>query len=164
MLSPTLPRSWFLYSRTFWLGLLVTAFFTWLMIDSHLNTSIIRTIHRGSWRDWSSAKTIPAGTPGESGSLMLKLTQGAVGFGWLDQLGPHMSYSGNDERGRAEPKIPKIWVPRTVNLRDSVMRIRGIDVPTWLFLAIWLGIWWRLLVRSKNRHRSYLSPAASPAS
>lgn len=162
--SGSLPRSWFLHSRTFRLGLLVTAFFGWLMMDSNLNTSIIRTIHRGSWRDWSSENTIPGGTPPESGSLMLMMSQGAVGFTWIDQLVPYAGYSGNDERGKAEPGRRKIWLPGLVNERDSVMRRRGAYLPTWLLLATWLGIWARQLVKSRNRYRSHLTSAATPAS
>ncbi|MEK7949027.1 hypothetical protein [Luteolibacter soli] len=165
MHSPAyLPRSWFLHSRTFWLGLLVFAFFGWLMIDSNLNTSIIRTIHRSSWRDWSSENAIPGGTPPESGSLMLVMTGGAVGFTWIDQLMPYASYSGNDERGKADPKQRKIWLPDIVNERDSVMRRRGAYLPTWVLLGVWLGIWTWQLVKSRNRHRSHLTSAPTPAS
>jgi hypothetical protein len=160
----SLPRSWFLHSRTFWLGLLVSSFFLWLTIDSHLNTSIIRTIHRGSWRDWSSESRIPAGTPDESGSLMLELAAGAVGFSWLDRLEKDADYSGDDERGKADPQLRKIWFPRIINEQDSVMRIRGADLPTWLLLATWLAIWVRLLVKSRRRHRSHLTMKASPSS
>jgi hypothetical protein len=161
---PSLPRSWWLHSRTFWLGLLVSAFLIWLTIDSHLNTSIIRTIHRGSLRDWSSENTIPGGTPAESGSLMLVMSGGTVGFTWIDQLMRHASYSGNDERGPADPKQRKIWLPKIINEQDSVMRRRGAGLPTWVLLAAWLGICIWQLVKSRNRHRSHLTSAATSAS
>lgn len=164
MHAPTLPRSWLLHSRTFWLGLLVTAFFAWLMIDSHVNTSVIRTIHRGSWRDWSNENRFPPGTPDESGSLMLGLVGGAVSVTWLDEIASDADYSGDDERGKADAQIQKIWLPKTVNKKDSVMRIRGAYLPTWVLLASWLGIWRWQLAKSKRRHRSYLHPPASPAS
>lgn len=164
--QPTsLPRSWLLHSRTFWLGLLVFIFFIWLTVDSHLNMSIIRTIHRGSWRDWSNETTIPAGTPAESGSLMLMLSQGAIGVRWLDQMTwPGAAYGGDDERGKPYPGISTIWLPKVVNERDSVMRYRGVQVPTWIPLAGWLGIWAWQLARSKRRHRAFLPPAAPLAS
>ena len=165
MHSPaTLPRAWWHHSRTFWLGLLVSAFFIWLTVDSHLNTSIIRTIHRGSWRDWSSENTIPGGTPAESGSLMLVMSAGAVGFTWIDQLMPYAGYSGNDERGQAKPGQRQIRLPKIINERDSVMRRRGAYLPTWLLLATWLGIWTWQLAKSSNRHRSHLTSSASLAS
>jgi len=161
---PSLPRSWFLHSRTFWLGLLVSAFFAWLTIDSHLNTSIIRTIHRGSLRDWSNESKFPPGTPDESGSFMLVLAGGAVGFRWLDQLHDDADYSGNDERGKADPELRKIWLPRITNEKDSSMRIHGADLPTWVILGSWLGIWAWQLSKSKRRHRTYLTPGVPPAS
>ena len=162
--APSLPRTWLIHSRTFWLGGLDFAFFVWLTIDSHLNTSVIRTIYRGSWRDWSSDSSIPAGTPAESGSLMIELAGGTVGVNFLDQLKRNADYSGTDERGKAQPGFRKIWIPRIINERDSVMRIRGAHLPTWLLLALWLGIWLRQLVKSRCRHRSYLATEASPAS
>jgi hypothetical protein len=163
--KPTcLPQSWFLHSRTFWLGLLVSAFFLWLTVDSHLNTSIIRTIHRGSWRDWSSESRFPTGTPAESGSLMLELAGGAVGFKWLDRLRKDASYSGDDERGKADPKLRKVWLPKIISEQDSMMRIRGGDLPTWLLLASWLGIWTWQLAKSRQRLLSHLTPGGTPAS
>ncbi|MCW1884432.1 hypothetical protein OKA04_06790 [Luteolibacter flavescens] len=162
--SPSLPRTWFLHSRTFWLGLLVTSFFIWLTVDSHVNTSVIRTIHRGSWRDWSATSTIPAGTPAESGSLMLELAGGAIGIRWLDELMRDASYSGNDERGKADPKFRKIWLPKIVNDRDSVMRIRGAYLPTWVLLAAWLGLWAWQLLKSGKRLRIHPASGLTPAS
>ncbi|MCW1924174.1 hypothetical protein OKA05_16530 [Luteolibacter arcticus] len=127
--------------------------------------SIIRTIHRGSWRDWSNETTIPAGTPAESGSLMLMLAWGAVGVRWNDEINwPGAGYGGNDERGKPYPGIPTIWLPKVTNERDSVMRYRGVEVPTWILLVGWLGIWAWQLDRSKRRHRAYLTSAATPAS
>lgn len=160
---PSLPKSWFLHSRTFWLGLLVTAFFVWLMVDSHLNTSVLRTIHRGSLKDWPGESTIPAGTPDESGSLMLELAGGAVGVSWLDHLPENADHSGNDERGKADPRLRKIWLPRFTNEQDSFMRIRGAHLPTWLLLACWLAAWAWQLAKSKQRHRTYLPPGGLTA-
>ncbi len=163
MHAPSLPRLWFLHSKAFWLGLLVTGFLVWLTIDSHINTSLIRTIHRGSWKDWSSENTVRGGVPDESGSWMLGLSAGAVGATWLDELAANCSYVGTDERGKADPRLRKVWLPELENRKDPVMRVRGAYLPTWLFLVAWLGIWVRLLARSRNRHSSYLSPKASPA-
>ena len=93
---------------------------------------------------------------------MLGLAGGAIQATWLDEIGPDSDYSGSDEREKADPRLRKIWLPEIENERDSVMRSRGMRLPTWLFLAAWLGIWPRLLVKSRNRHRSYLAPEASP--
>lgn len=161
MVSP--PSLWFLHSRTFWLGLPVTVFFAWLTLDSHLNTSLIRTIQRGSWKDWSSYRSFPSGTPDETGSWMLGLSAGALGATWYDELAPNCAYYGSDEREKADPRLRKIWLPKIRNERDSVVRIRGLYLPTWLFLTTWLGIWARLLVKSRNRLRSHLAPEPSPA-
>ena len=160
---PCLPKSWFLHSRTFWLGLLVTAFVVWLTIDSHLHTSVLRTIHRGSLRDWSGESTIPSGTPGESGSLVLGLMGGAVAVTWIDQLAPEADYSGRDERERAEPRLRKIWLPKLFTERDSLMRRRGAYLPTWVLLACWLAIWARQLAKSKQRHLTHLTPGGLTA-
>ena len=160
----SLPVNWFLHSRSFWLGLLVTTFFVWLTIDSHLNTSLIRTIQRGSWKDWSSYSRFPPGTPDETGSWMLGLSAGALSATWLDEIAPNCDYSGSDERGKADPRLRKVWLPKIESRKDSVMRVRGVYLPTWLLLAAWLGIWARLLAKSRNRHGSYPAPEASPAS
>lgn len=94
---------------------------------------------------------------------MLGLSGGALRATWLDEIAPDCSYSGSDERGKADPRLRKIWFPKVESRKDPVMRIRGLYLPTWLFLAAWLGIWARLLVKSRNRHRTYLTPEASPS-
>jgi hypothetical protein len=58
-------------------------------------------------------------------------------------------YGGEDERRKPYPGLPTTWLPEVINERDSVMRCRGLYVPTWMFLAGWLGVWgWQTSNRS----------------
>ena len=161
--APSLPRTWLLHTRTFWLGLLVTAFFLWLTVDSFLYVTAYRTIHRGDWRDWSEETVIPAGTPAETGSFVAKIYGGCIFVSWSDHLAENASYYGTDERTRLTADDNFLWTPRISGGRDSLARGFGIRVPTWLLLLGWLGIWARLLVKSRRRQLSYLAPGSSPA-
>lgn len=156
-LRSRLPRS-----RTFWLGLLVTTFLTWLMVDSFANLSVLRTIHRGSLKDWSYSSRIPAGTPDETGSLVLLLGHGVLRVTWLDEIRADADYSGSDERGPATGDWKPRWLPSVFNEKDAVFRMRGAALPTWIPLLIWLLVWLTLLKRSARR-RSRDFPVGSPA-
>ena len=164
MPSPSLPRSWFLHSRTFWLGLLVTASFTWLTIDSLLYLTAYRTIHRGSWKDWSNKSTIPAGTPDESGSFVAKIYGGCIFVSWHDRIGENADYYGTDERKRLTDDDDFYWTPMIFPGGQTGTRTIGFRLPTWCLLLLWLGIWGFLLAKTRRRHLSHLPPAASPAS
>ena len=155
-------KSWIPRSRTFWLGLLVTAFLTWLMVDSFANLSVLRTIHRGSLKDWSHSSRIPAGTPDETGSLVLVSGHGALRITWLDEIVADADYSGNDERGPATGDWKPRWLPSVFSEKDAVFRRRGGILPTWIPLSVWLLVWVTCLKRSARRHcRDF--PVESPA-
>jgi hypothetical protein len=144
-------NSWLPRSRTFWLGLLVTAFLAWLMVDSFANFSVLRTIHRGSLKDWSYSSQIPAGTPDETGSLMLLSGHGVLRVTWLDEIGADADYSGDDERGPATGKWKPCWLPVVFSQKDEAFRSRGALLPTWIPLSAWLIIWAAFLKRSSSR-------------
>ncbi|WP_367871363.1 hypothetical protein [Luteolibacter sp. Populi] len=156
--SNPLPKRWILSTRTFRLGLLVTAFFLWLTIDSLFYLTAYRTIHRGSLRDWSSERVIPGGTPDETGSFTAMIYGGCIHVGWNDRNAENASYYGTDERVRLTESDRFSWTPRVFWGADSIMRHRGVRIPTWLFLLAWLGIWSYFLLKSARRHRSYLRP------
>ncbi|WP_035607965.1 hypothetical protein [Haloferula sp. BvORR071] len=162
--SPPFPKSWFLSTRTFWLGLLVTAFFLWLTADSFLYLTAYRTIHRGSLRDWSEESVIAGSVPDESGSFVAQIYGGCIFLIWNDHIAPNASYYGTDERTRLTADDTFSWTPGIFSQADSMLRYRGVRIPTWLFLATWLGIWTYLLLKSARRHRSYLQPEALPPS
>lgn len=160
--APPLPRTWFLHTRTFWLGLLVSTFFIWLTVDSFLYVTAYRTIHRGDWRDWSEETVIPAGIPDETGSFVAKIYGGCVFVSWSDHLAENAGYYGTDERTRLTADDDFLWTPLISSGRNSLARGFGIRVPTWLLLLGWVGIWARLFVKSRRRQRSYLTPGSSP--
>ncbi|HEY1123771.1 MAG TPA: hypothetical protein VGE67_19290 [Haloferula sp.] len=164
MLSPSLPRSWFLHSRTFWLGLLVTAFFAWLTIDSFFYLTAYRTIHRGSWKDWSGSNMIPAGTPDETGSFVAKIYGGCIFVSWHDRIPENADYHGTDERVRLTDDDDFYWTPKVFLGNEVTSRTIGFRLPTWCLLLLWLGIWARQLVKSRNRHLSHLTYSPTPAS
>lgn len=156
----SLPRSWWLDSRTFWVGLLVSAFFVCLMIDSFRYFSVYRTIVRGSFRDlWGMAPTTTSKP--ETGSFVISLEGGCLGLAWFDRFGPGRSYMSNNERiPTPEDYVKTFWWPRVVAQGGSGGRVHGVGVPTWMFLAVWLTVWTRLLVKARRRRRAYLVPAS----
>lgn len=153
---------WFPRSRTFWLGLLVTAFLLWVMVDSFANLSILRTIHRGSLKDWSYSSQIPTGTPDETGSLMLLLGDGVLRVTWLDEIGADWNYSGNDERGPATGEWKPRWLPAVLSEKNEIFRSRGAMLPTWIPLSVWLFIWAALLKRSSSRRFRHFAGKGLP--
>ncbi len=146
-------RLW--HSRTFRLGMLVTAFFVWLVADSFLFFSRYRTIHRGSLWDYSNYSVLPAGVPDESGSLSLTLGGGAFSVAWLDHLHENASYVGEDERLRTPDWVRVVWLPKIRRSQDAFIRIHSMDIPTWTILAGWLAVWSILLRRSLKRQREF---------
>lgn len=131
------------------------------MVDSFANFSVLRTIHRGSLKDWSYSSQIPAGTPDETGSLMLVSGHGALRVTWLDEIRADADYSGNDERGPATGKWKPRWLPAVFSEKDEVYRSRGALLPTWIPLTAWLIIWAMLLKRSSSRRSRHFASKGS---
>ena len=159
MPAASLPRTWFLHTRTFWLGLLVTAFFIWLTVDSFLYVTAYRTIHRGDWRDWSEETVIPPRTPAETGSFVATIYGGCIFIFWKNRIPEHTYYHGADERERLTENDKFYWTPMLFT--GGTAPLFGGRIPTWLLLLGWLGIWARLLVKSRRRQLSYLTPGSS---
>jgi hypothetical protein len=156
MPAASLPRTWFLHTRTFWLGLLVTAFFIWLTVDSFLYVTAYRTIHRGDWRDWSEETALPPGLPDETSSFVAKIYGGSVIIFWTNQVSENADYYGVDERERLTKDDDFYWTPALFT--GGADHVFGGRIPTWLLLLVWLGAWARLLVKSRRRQLSYLAP------
>lgn len=157
-----LPKIWFFYSRTFWLGWLATGFLVWLTVDSFLYLTAYRTIHRGSWRDWSEESVIPA-TPDETGSFVAKIYGGCFFVSWSDHLNENADYYGTDERVRLTPDDDFYWSPRMFWGADSMARRFGARLPTWLLLLTWLGLWAWFLRKSHKRQLCYTISDRAPA-
>ena len=135
--------------------MLVTLFFAWLTVDSLLYLTAYRTIHRGSWRDWSEESVIPAGTPDETGSFVAKIYGGCFFVSWSDHLIENADYYGTDERVLLTPDDRFYWTPRIFLGGDSTCRHIGARFPTWLLLALWFVVWVWFLRKSRKRHLRY---------
>ncbi|MFC7335809.1 hypothetical protein ACFQY0_01365 [Haloferula chungangensis] len=134
--------------RSLWFGLLGTAFFVWLMIDSITHTSAFRFIY-------------PDTKSSEAGSVMIVLGNARLAISILDQLRADADYSNSDSREPRDARAKLKWWPKLESSRDSVMRTRSLSLPTWILLVLWLGTWFVFHRRSLRAEQPQKQPTRS---